>query len=155
MSETAKRSRIKPSTVYFILVCIGLVLTSAAKLDSSFRPLPILSQADLVTGLTYLWEFRFVAVFEIAVVIWVLSTKSPIRKAVVLLSLFNVFLIYRITRHVFGLPMEDCPCMGLTPPWVPFSPGAMHYILNLYVAATIIGALLILLFPRRPTAAAE
>ena len=71
------------------------------------------------------------------------------------MALFNVFLIYRIARLVYGLPMEDCPCMGFTPPWVPFSPGAMHYMLNLYVVVAIVGALLILLFPRRLVTAAE
>ncbi len=139
---------------YFGFVCAGLVITALTKFYSSFGRVPILDQIDAVTGLKNEFLLRSTAVVEIVVALYLSVSRSLPRKAAVSLSLFLGFVSYRSVWFFSGGGLLNCPCLGFTTDALPIPRAVIQWILTLYVAAGLAGALA-LMFQHREEAIAD
>jgi hypothetical protein len=89
-----------------------LMLTAAAKILAASSEAGILGQADPLFGLLSMRQSMLLAAaLEITVVVHVLRTPDILRKAVLLLWIGSVFLVYRIGLWWVGFE-GSCRCLG-------------------------------------------
>jgi hypothetical protein len=128
---------------FFLLACVLLSLTAAAKLVSATGAAEILRRPDPLLLLPHRWVLVAVAVIELGVVIVLVAARTPRAKLLTTLWLASNFLLYRGAKWAFNLP-APCPCLGSITEKLPVNPHIVEFGLKAVVAVLFLGSLALL-----------
>lgn len=116
-----------------------LLLTALAKLYSSGGSAKILQVQDQLFHLGYRPVLILAALVEIPVAVFLLKSRSDLRRSLVLLWLSSNFIAYRLGNYLLGI--HTCPCLGQLADRLPLPRGLVDIFLVVLVLWWFAGSL--------------
>src|SRR6266404_75458 len=108
-----------------------LVLTALAKLYASTGTAKVFHTPDELLYLSYRPLMISVAVLEIVIAVYLLRSRSDLRRCLALLWLSSNFLVYHLGNFLLGVHL--CPCLGHLTDRLPLPPGLAEVALQFLV----------------------
>ena len=102
-----------------------LLISAVAKICSATMDIKVLSLHDPLLLLTNRQAFWAAGSAELAVVLYLMVSSSDLRRALLLLQLSMVFILYHFFIWYYGFT-EPCPCLGNVTGWLNLKPRTAH-----------------------------
>ena len=116
-----------------------LVVTAAAKLYSAGGGARILRIRDALLHIGYRPLMLLAALLEIAIAVFLLRSRSELKRSLVLLWLSTNFLLYHLGSYLIGVHL--CPCLGQLADRLPLPRGladiALQVLLLYWLAVSV------------------
>lgn len=125
---------------YLVSVVVILGITAIGKLISSIGDAPILNELDVLFGVKNRFLMVLTAIFEIWLIVILLSSRSVVRKIGIVFYASLLFSLYRFARMVLHAPAE-CPCVGYFADNLPVSPVLVSSVGQIFFWYLVLGSL--------------
>lgn len=105
----------------FLASCaLLLFIAGTGKLLATFQTRDWLVAVNEIVPVQNRTLLTFISIMELGVVVYIVCAKDAFRKLLLIAWLGLVFIIYRLTRFVFGIGLP-CECIGAFVDYLPLS----------------------------------